>query len=112
MAAMAASVAAVSERRVEVFVSMGALACFKRERAPDALQASEFSQLMAAHGTPDPLSLLKDAKTLGELNISACAMAMDVAALELEDLDPELIDRLGGLTKFLSDAEAGQLVVF
>ncbi len=47
MAAMMASVAAVSERPVTVFVSMGALPVFKKGAAPDEVyNGGAFSQVL------------------------------------------------------------------
>lgn len=112
MAAMAASVAAVSERPVEVFVSMNALKSFRKDPGGERYAGGEFSQLMLARNVPDAIELFEQGKMLGDMKIFACSMAMDVAKLELEDLRSEVVDGAGGLTKFLADAEAGQLVVF
>jgi len=52
MAAMLASVAAVSERPVTVFVSMGALPVFRRGAEPDEVyQGGAFSQVLRDKGT-------------------------------------------------------------
>ncbi|MGR8948506.1 MAG: hypothetical protein ACU84Q_10690 [Gammaproteobacteria bacterium] len=112
MAAMCASVAAVSERSVQVFLSMGALPVFKKSNDGNRYSGGEFSKLMLDVGAPDPIELFEGGKALGELKVSACSMAMDVAKLAIEDLDERVVDEVGGLTKFLSDAESGQLVVF
>ena len=48
---------------------------------------------------------------LGELSIVACSMALDIQGWTLDDLVEDLFDEAGGLTKFLSDAEAGELIV-
>ena len=40
----------------------------------------------------------------------ACSMAMDVLGWEESDLKEGLFDGSMGLTKFLSDAETGQLI--
>jgi peroxiredoxin family protein len=37
-------------------------------------------------------------------------MALDVSELEMDDFVDGLFDEPAGLTKFLSDAEAGQLI--
>ena len=112
MAAMAASVAAVSERPVEVFVSMNALNSFKNDPKGERYSGGEFATLMNGQNVPDAIELFEQGKILGEMKIFACSMAMDVAKVELEDLRSEVVDGAGGLTKFLADAEAGQLVVF
>ena len=111
MAAMMASVGAVSERPVELFVSMNAILAFEREATPDRrYRGGAFSQLMKEKHAPDPLTLLRQGKEFGDLKIWACSMALDVAGLEMDHLVEELFDGPLGLTKFLSDAEAGQLV--
>ena len=113
MAAMIASVGAVSERPVELFVSMNAILAFAREAPPDGrYRGGAFSQLMKDKHAPDPLTLLRQGKEFGDLKIWACSMALDVAGLEMDHLVEELFDGPLGLTKFLSDAEAGQLVTF
>lgn len=112
MAAMTASVAAVSDRPVEVFVSMNALALFRKDFGKKRYEGGDFSNLMQERKVPDAIELFQQGKMLGEMKIYACSMAMDVARIELEDLMEELVDDAGGLTKFLSDAESGQLIVF
>jgi peroxiredoxin family protein len=111
MAAMAASVAAVSERPVQVFVSMNALTVFRKDHG-DRYRGGEFSELMRERKVPDAIGLFEQGKMLGEMEIYACSMALDVAGIEVEDLIDDVVDGPGGLTKFLADAEAGQLIVF
>lgn len=112
MAAMTASVAAVSDRPVEVFVSMNALAVFQKNSGSNRYSGGEFSKVMQERKVPDALELFGQGKMLGEMKVYACSMAMDVANVELDDFVDDLVDDAGGLTKFLADAEAGQLVVF
>lgn len=112
MAAMAASVAAVSERPVEVFVSMNAVAVFRRDNDANRYCGGAFSELMKNRKAPDALELFRQGKMLGELKIYACSMALDVAAIGMDDLVDDLFDGPSGLTKFLADAESGQLVIF
>jgi peroxiredoxin family protein len=112
MAAMAASVAAVSERPVEVFVSMNAVAVFRRDNDANRYSGGAFSDLMKSRKAPDALELFAQGKMLGDMKIYACSMALDVAAIGMDDLVADLFDGPGGLTKFLADAESGQLVIF
>jgi len=112
MAAMIASVAAVSERPVQLFVSMNAVLSFKKAASGDErYQGGTFSKLMRDKKAPDAIGLFGQGKALGDLSIYACSMALDVSGLEMEDLVEELFDGPLGLTKFLSDAESGDLVV-
>ena len=85
MAAMTASVAAVSDRPVEVFVSMNALAVFQKNSEGNRYTGGEFSKVMQERKVPDALELFGQGKMLGEMKVYACSMAMDVANIELED---------------------------
>jgi peroxiredoxin family protein len=111
MAAMMASVGAVSERPVEVFVSMNAILAFAKDADADArYRGGAFSELMKSKNAPDAVNLFKQGKMLGDLKMWACSMALDVKAWEMEQLEDDLFDGPLGLTKFLSDAENGQFI--
>ena len=111
MAAMTASVAAVSERPVHVFISMNAMYVFKNGvSADERYQGGAFSQVLKEKNTPDAIMLFEQGRMLGEMTMHACSMAMDVLAWEESDLDEGLFDGAMGLTRFLSDAETGQLI--
>jgi peroxiredoxin family protein len=111
MAAMMASVGAVSERRVEVFVSMNAILAFAKNAPPETrYQGGAFSKLMKEKNAPDAVRLLRQGKELGDLKLWACSMALDVKGWEIGDLLDNLFDGPLGLTKFLSDAENGQFI--
>lgn len=112
MAAMTASVAAVSERPVQIFVSMNAVNVFKKDLASDRYAGGDYSQIMKDKGAPDAIELLQQGKALGDLKAYVCSMSLDVAEIGLDAMVDEVFDDVGGLTSFLSDAESGQLVVF
>ena len=111
MAAMMSSVAAASERRVEVFLSMNAMYAFARE-APAAgrYRGGQFAELFKGKNIPDAMSLFEMAKDVGECRVWACSMAMGLLEWEVEDMVPGIVDGAAGLTKFMADAEAGQLI--
>lgn len=112
MAAMMASVAAVSERAVEVFVSMNAIFAFLKEPPEgERYKGGAFSSIMSAKNVPDTMQLFEQGRMLGDLKIWPCSMALDVTGLGGEAFLDGLFDAPAGLTKFLSDAETGQLVV-
>ena len=112
MAAMMASVAAVSERPVQAFISMNAILAFRKDTSPDErYHGGTFSKLMLEKKAPDAIGLFGQGKALGDLSMYACSMALDVSGLEMSDLVDDLFDGALGLTKFLSDAESGDLVV-
>jgi peroxiredoxin family protein len=111
MAAMIASVAAVSERPVEVFVSMNAILAFaKGLSAEDRYRGGAFSKILKEKRAPDAMMLFQQGKSLGDLKMWACSMALDVQGWDMEQLEDGLFDGALGLTKFLSDAESGQFL--
>lgn len=111
MAAMMASVAAVSERPVHVFVSMGAIYSFKKDLPGDQrYQGGRFSQVMTIKRAPDAMMLFEQGKLLGEMTVHVCSMALDILGWKEDDLVENVFDGVMGLTKFLSDAEQGQFV--
>ena len=52
---------------------------------------------------------LRQAKELGEVDIQACSLSMDVLRIEEEDLDP-LVDGVEGVTAFYLNAGDGHIV--
>lgn len=109
MAAMMASVAAVSERSVEVFVSMSAVRVFGKNQSPSERYLDDsFSKFLCK--APDAIDLFRQGKELGDLKLWACSMALDVQGWELSNLEEDIFDGPLGLTKFLADAESGQFV--
>ena len=111
MAAMIASVGAVSERPVEVFVSMNAIFAFAKGKNPEQrYHGGAFSRALKEKHAPDALTLFGQGKELGDLKMWACSMALDVQGWEMDALEDGLFDGPLGLTKFLSDAEKGQFV--
>ena len=111
MAAMMASVGAVSERSVEVFVSMNAILAFAKDLpAAERYRGGIFSGLLVRKNAPDALTLFRQGKELGDLKLWACSMALDIQGWDIGWLVDGLFDGPLGLTKFLADAEAGQFV--
>lgn len=111
MAAMMASVGAVSDRAVHVFVSMNALYAFEKDApAGRRYRGGEFSRLLGEKGAPDAVQLFEQGKMLGDLKMYVCSMALDISGWEEDRLVDGLFDETLGLTKFLSEAEAGQFV--
>ena len=111
MAAMMASVGAVSDRTVHVFVSMNAMYAFDGQATPgDRYKGGAFSDVMKEKGVPDAITLFEQGKMLGDLKMYVCSMALDVSGWGEDRLVENLFDDTMGLTKFLSDAENGQFV--
>jgi peroxiredoxin family protein len=110
-AGMTASVAAACGRPVTVFLSMNALKHFLKSPHGDAAPEGEFGRAMREKNVPPYAKLFDQAVDLGDAAIYACSMAMDVLKVEESDLAAHVKGAMG-LTKFLSDAEDGQLVTF
>ena len=111
MAAMLASVGAVSGNEVSVFLSMNAMPYFVRESAAAAPAEGPFGALMAGKKVPPFRTLFEQAVDLGGAKIYPCSMAMDVMSIESDALQPWLGEPLG-LTKFLADAQDGRVYTF
>lgn len=110
MAAMIASVAAVSGNDVSVFLSMNALSHFvKGARPPQA--EGRFGELMEEKNVPPFKQLFQQAAELGDAKISPCSMAMEILGVEPPQLEAFVGEPMG-LTKFLSDAQGGQILSF
>ncbi len=111
MAAMFASVAAATGDEVSVFLSMNALSYFVKGHSGDAPVEGEMGTLMGQKGVPPFKQLFQQAVELGDAQLLPCSMALDLMKITHEDLDPELGPPTG-LTRFLSDAEGGQMLTF
>lgn len=111
MAAMMASVGAVSGNAVTVFLSMNALEHFRK--APGAAPAPEgrFGDLLVQKKAPGYRQLFQSAVELGDAKVHPCSMAIDVLGVKDGELEPWLGEPLG-LTKFLADAEGAQTWTF
>lgn len=111
MAAMIASVAAATGTDVNVFLSMNALSYFIKGNSDEAPVEGEMGTLMAQKGVPPFKQLFQQAVELGDAKILPCSMALDLLHVGKDDLDPELGPPTG-LTRFLSDAEGGEILTF
>lgn len=111
MAAMVASVGAVSGSEVSVFLSMNALQYFIKGNDAGAPAEGTFGETMAKKNVPPFKTLFENAVSLGDAKIFPCSMAMDVLEAQAGDLEPYLSEPLG-LTKFLSDASDSQVWTF
>lgn len=111
MAAMVASVAAVSGSDVRVFLSMNALPYFVKNAAKHAAPEGEVGRLLEQKNVPPFDQLFQQAAELGDAKIYACSMAMDVLGLQQEQLELYVTETMG-LTKFLDEAAEGQVWSF
>lgn len=111
MAAMVASVGAVSGNEVTVFLSMNALQYFSKGSTLEPPPEGGFGERMQGKKIPPFRTLLEQAVELGDAKIFPCSMAMDVLGLGREALAPYVGEPMG-LTKFLADADGAQVWTF
>jgi len=113
-AAVLAVGAAVMGRPVNVFLQYYALDAFRAGRvaldhglAPEATP----EQAASVHGHPGQhwSDLLRQAKEVGEVDIQACALSMDIYGITRADLDP-MVDGVEGVAAFMASASEGQVV--
>ena len=110
MASMMASVGAVSGNEVTVFLSMNALAHFRRG-APVPAAEGDFGRLLVEKKAPGFRQLFQHAAELGDAKIHPCSMAVDVLGVQEGELEPWIGEPLG-LTRFLADAEGAMVWSF
>lgn len=111
MAGMVASVGAVSGNDVSVFISMNALAYFLKDTDKKAPVEGEMGRLIEKKNVPPFKQLFQQAAELGGAKIYPCSMAMDVLAVDRNDLESDMEGPLG-LTTFLTDAADSQVWSF
>jgi peroxiredoxin family protein len=113
-AAVLAVGAAVMGRPVNIFLQYYALRAFRAGKVhADHALACEATEVLApvirAHPGQHWSELLKQAKEVGEVNIQACALSMDMFHLRPADLDP-IVDGVEGVAAFMASASDGQVV--
>jgi peroxiredoxin family protein len=115
-AVMTAGAAAIG-KPVHIFLQYWALDAFRADRiqrdhglAPEAGTAGHAAvQALAAAGQEPWYETLRQAKELGEVEIQACSLSMDLLEVKEEDLDP-LVDGVEGVAAFWMAAGDGQVV--
>ena len=108
MAAMVASVGAVSGSDVTVFLSMNALKFFITGSEQNAPAEGEMGKLMEEKNAPNFMDLFSQAVEYGDAKIFPCSMAVDILEVKQEELEDFVSEPLG-LTAFLGDASEGQV---
>jgi peroxiredoxin family protein len=116
-AAVLAAGAAALGRTVHVFLQYWALDAFRADRidsdlplAPEAGSEGQAAvQRMHAAGQQSWSQTFRDAKEIGDVDIQACSLSMDVLGLSSNQLDP-LVDGVEGVAAFYVNAGDGQVV--
>jgi peroxiredoxin family protein len=106
--------AAAMGRPVNIFLQYYALDAFRVGRtmadhnlSPEA--TVDQAPVVRAHPGNHWSELLMQAKDVGEVDIQACALSMDMFHLRKEDLDP-MVDGIEGVAAFMASASDGQVV--
>jgi peroxiredoxin family protein len=115
-AVMTAGAAAVG-KPVHIFLQYWALDAFRRDRigadhglAPEAGPAGHLAvQALSAAGQEPWYETMRQAKEIGEVEIQACSLSMDLFEIKQDDLDP-LVDGVEGVAAFWMAAGDGQVV--
>jgi peroxiredoxin family protein len=113
-AAVLAVGAAAMGRPVNIFLQYYALDAFRSSRihqdhkvSPEA--SLEQAPVVRAHPGNHWSELLRQAKDVGEVDIQACALSMDMFHLKKDELDP-LVDGVEGVAAFMSSAADGAVM--
>jgi peroxiredoxin family protein len=109
--------AAALGRRVNIFLQYWALDAFRKDRigagrglSAEAGESGAALVAAAAQAGQAPWhETLRQAKDLGDVDIQACSLSMDVLKIEEGDLDP-LVDGVEGVTAFYLNAGDGHIV--
>ena len=106
--------AAAMGRHVNVFLQYYALDAFRagcvttdHHLSPEATAAQ--APVVRAHPGSHWSELFRQAKDVGDVDIRACALSMDMFHLKRDELDP-LVDGVEGVAAFMSSAADGQVV--
>jgi peroxiredoxin family protein len=116
-AAVLTAGAAALGRPVHIFLQYWALDAFRaghiddaRSLAPEAgPEGAAAVEKMRVAGQQSWSETLRMAKEIGEVDIQACSLSMDVLQLEPDQLDP-LVDGVEGVAAFYVNAGEGQLL--
>ena len=105
--------AAAMGRPVNIFLQYYALDAFRVDRitADHKLSSeatAEQAPVIRAHPGNHWSDLFKQAKDVGDVDIQACALSMDMFHLKKADLDP-LVDGIEGVAAFMASAAEGQV---
>ena len=110
---MIASVAAMSDTPVEVFVTMNGLNAFEKEAIENMdFEGGRVAQaMMEAEDVEVPLftEQIEQASQIGPLNVYACELAMDLLGTEMDDY-VDVFDEALGVSGFLNRAQDKQVI--
>ena len=107
-AAVLAAGAAAMGRTVHMFLQYWALDAFRSDHvtadhglSPEA--GEDGAEAMRLHGGEHWSETLRQVKEIGDVDIQACALSMDMFQIQQSDLDP-MVDGVTGVASFMSTA--------
>ncbi len=106
-----ASVAAVSQMEVNVFVTMNAITAFRKSTVEKKgfRVEGEIGRLLLEKNGQMFYDLLQQGKMMGSLKVYACGMALELVGEGLDKFLP-VFDEVLGVAGFLGKAEGGQVL--
>jgi len=117
--AIMASGAVAMGTDVEIFLTFYGLDAF-RKGEPQKNQKMDvnyadlgpmLAKLMREKHVPSWYDMLKQAKSMGNVKVHACAMTLDLMGLKKEHLDP-IVDDVVGAAEFVDNAAKGEITLF
>jgi peroxiredoxin family protein len=116
-AAVLTAGAAALGRPVHLFLQYWALDAFRSDRiteprplAPEAgVEGAQAVAALSVAGQQHWSETLRLAKEIGEVDVQACSLSMDLLHIEQDELDP-LVDGIEGVAAFFVSAGNGQLM--
>ena len=116
-AAVLTAGAAALGKPVNIFLQYWALDAFRADRigrdhglAPEAgTEGRDAVTALSKAGQMPWAETFRQAKDIGEIDIQACSLSMDLLGIEEADLDP-LVDGVEGVTAFYDSAGDGQVL--
>lgn len=116
-ASIIASGAVANDLDVNIFVTFWGLTKVMKNGAPapelsfdGQKMKDQVFALMKQKNVPDWITMLKNAKEVGNIKVYGCAMFADLLELKKEDLDP-IVDEIIGVNEFVS-MSAGSTTMF
>jgi peroxiredoxin family protein len=116
-AAVLAAGASALGKPVHVFLQYWGLDAFRADRiagrrplSPEAgPQGALAVEMLRQAGQAHWSDTLRQAKEIGEVDVQACSLSMDLLGIQQEDLDP-LVDGIEGIAAFYVNAGNGQVL--
>ncbi|GAC1345952.1 MAG: DsrE/DsrF/DrsH-like family protein [Ktedonobacteraceae bacterium] len=111
--------AAAMGMEVELFLTTWGLEAFRKDNYKSNMKVSKdfeeyapvMMEQMMVKKVPSWMDTLKGAKEIGDVNIYACSMTMELFGMKLSDLEP-IVDEVTGVATFVERAKEGRITLF